>query len=57
MKKQTKRIALTKETLRMLSDEADLRQAEGGAGGGILPISTVNTCRCPSVSCIHVGAC
>jgi hypothetical protein len=46
MKKQVKKIVLAKETVR------NLTAAEAaGAAGGSFPISGVNTCRCPSVSC------
>jgi hypothetical protein len=51
MKKQMKKIVLAKETLRSLV-EPDVAAAQGGA----LPISGVNTCRCPTVSC-KAGQC
>jgi hypothetical protein len=47
MKKQLKKIALAKETLRNLNG-SDLSKAEGG---GAFPNSDVNTCVCHTVSC------
>jgi hypothetical protein len=53
MKKQPKKIVLAKETLRILGT-SEVADAQGGA----FPISTVNTCRCPTaISCQHVGFC
>jgi hypothetical protein len=55
-KKRLKKIVLSKETLRHLTAteiaEGDLARAAGGA----FPISGVNTCRCPTVSC-KAGQC
>lgn len=47
MKKQPKKIALAKETLRHLSD-SDFAGVEGGS---IFPNTLFNTCRCPTLSC------
>ena len=53
MKKQPKKIVLAKETLRNLAG-SEVTEAQGGA----LPISQVNTCRCPTaISCQHPGFC
>jgi hypothetical protein len=53
MKKQPKKIVLAKETLRNLAT-SDAAMAQGGA----FPISTVDTCRCPTaISCQHPGFC
>jgi len=50
-KKHVKKIVLSKETLRHLTGaemgQDDLEKVAGAA----LPISGVNTCRCPTVSC------
>ncbi|HEV7783877.1 MAG TPA: hypothetical protein VGQ28_00995 [Thermoanaerobaculia bacterium] len=51
MKKQLKKIALAKETLRNLSG-SEMRKAEGAA----FPNSDVKTCVCHTVSC-HPGLC
>jgi natural product precursor len=47
MKKQLKKIVLAKETLRNLSG-SEMKNVEGG---GALPDSGVNTCRCHTASC------
>jgi hypothetical protein len=52
MRKQIKKIVLTKETVRHLS-LAEVTDVEGG----ILPQTNFNSCRCPTLSCEHVGFC
>jgi hypothetical protein len=52
MKKQIKKIVLTRETLRELS-APETTDALGGA----FPQTNFNSCRCPTLSCAHPGFC
>jgi hypothetical protein len=53
MKKQTKRIVLSRETVRNLTAD----EAAGAAGGSVLPQTNFDSCRCPTLSCQHPGFC
>ena len=52
MKRQVKKIVLTRETLRELS-ASQISEAEGGA----FPQTNFDSCRCPTLSCAHPGFC
>ncbi len=53
MKKQARKIVLTRETLRDLT----AGETEAADGGSILPRTNFDSCRCPTLSCQHPGFC
>ena len=53
MKKQIRKIVLTRETVRDLT----VQETAGANGGSVLPQTNFNTCRCPTLSCQHPGFC
>jgi hypothetical protein len=55
MKKQMKKIALAKETLRNLAGP-EAAAAQGAGAGGIYPNTLFNSCHCPTLSC-KAGQC
>jgi len=55
MKKQSPKITLAKETLRLLN-RPEVSAAEGAGVGGIYPNTLFNSCHCPTLSC-KAGQC
>jgi hypothetical protein len=53
MKKQIRKMVLTRETVRTLT----ATETEAAAGGSVLPQTNFNSCRCPTLSCQHPGFC